>query len=122
MVIVILVGLTLILRRRAFAGAAIFLLQALVFSTALHFKPDLIPFGIAISVLVIFVLLRFGLLALVMLQATFHLTFARPIAFDPSSWTLTTSLTAIIVFVAVLAWAFKTAIGGQPIFSTLLEE
>ncbi len=122
-VIVVLVALTLIFRRRAYAGAALVLILATGFSLALQFKPILVPFGLAIAALSGFILLRFGLLATVMLQTTFALTFAYPIAFDPSSWTITTSIVSIIAVVAILAWSFKTAIGGQPMFSAkLLDE
>jgi serine/threonine-protein kinase len=121
--VMVLVTLTILVQRRAVAVGALLLLQIAVYSVALQGNPRIIPWGIAIATLVIFILVRFGLLATVMLHTVFGLTFQYPIALDPASWTVTTALVPIVAIAAILFWSFRIAVGDQPLFSgTLLAE
>jgi serine/threonine-protein kinase len=118
--IIALVALTIVLRRRSLAVVALALVIITGFTAAFHGNPHLVPFGVCIAVLLTFVMVRFGLLAFAALQATFSMTFAYPIGLDFSSWTVATALVPLVVTTAAAAWAFKTALGGQPVFSGAL--
>jgi len=114
---VLLVFFTMILRRRTLGTAALFLLQFAVYTIALHGDLHLVAIGALVSALLTFITVRFGLLAIAVVQFIFGITFAYPILFDASSWTLGPTLVPIIVIALLALWAFKTALGDQPIFA-----
>jgi len=123
MFMVLLVTFTILLRRRSLGTAALFLLLTGALAVAYHGDMKLMPFGIAIAALVTFVAVRFGLLAVAVLQFAFECTFPYPLALDLPAWTLPTVAVPIVIVVALAIWAFRTSLGDQPIFSgALLDE
>jgi len=113
---VLLVTLTILLRRRSLGIAALVLLILTALTAAYHGNPHLIPFGVAVAAILTFVLVRSGLLAVAVLQAVFGMTFAYPFTFGVASWATSTSLVSVAIITALSVWAFKTSLGGQSIF------
>ena len=120
---VLLVMFTIVLRRRSLGTAALFLLIAGALAVAYHGDLKLIPFGIAIAALITFVTVRFGLLAVAVLQFVFECTFPYPLALDLPAWTLPTVAVPLVIIAVLSLWAFRTALGSQTILSgALLDE
>jgi serine/threonine-protein kinase len=72
--------------------------------------------GLGVSAALIFVFLRFGLLALVF--ATFFNHFLEfPLTTDSSSWYAGTSLFLLLVLAALAVYGFRIALAGRPMFS-----
>jgi eukaryotic-like serine/threonine-protein kinase len=116
-VTVILVTFTILLRRRSLGVAALTLFQIAAFAAAYHGDRNLVPFGVAIAILITFIAVRFGLLAIAVVQLIFGITFHYPLLFEPSQWTFAIACLPVAAIAAIVFWAFKTSLGGQPLFS-----
>jgi serine/threonine-protein kinase len=109
----------IVLRRRSLAAAALFLMTLTFFALSVAQRPASIPSYVAIAVLLTFITLRYGLVALVVTQATFFALFGAPLL--PGAGWATASAPLTLAAVIVLAvWAFHTSLGGQPMFSPAL--
>jgi hypothetical protein len=64
----------------------------------------------------VFVLVRFGLLAMIVSQFVFQLTSLVPIAFDLSAPYITSSYLCLGAVIVLAAYGFHTAMGGRPVF------
>lgn len=79
-----------------------------------------LPIHILQYVLIIFVMLRFGLLSFVVGQVMANILLVFPITADFSTW-YSGSVIFVLVFIAVLAgFAFHTALAGRPLFQAKL--
>ncbi|MEO8381463.1 MAG: serine/threonine-protein kinase [Acidobacteriota bacterium] len=113
--LVVLVAFMLVLRRRMLAVAGLGLVMMLGFYFALG-TLDLLP--IAITVMIVFVTARYGLLAIAMTQATFHTVFHFPF-YTVGGWQAV-NLIPLLALVAAALWSFRTSLGGQSPFSASL--
>ena len=78
----------------------------------------LIFFGLAV-----FVLIRFGLLALVANAVVYFILQNFPLTTRGSAWYAGISLAGILILAAITFYAFYTSLGGRPVFgSAVLEE
>ena len=107
----------LLLRNQWAAGVAFALLFSLlnafenlpVLNTIASF---LILFGFA------FVLLRWGLLAMAVCSVVSQSVGNIPITTHGSAWYFANSAFVIVCVLALVAWAFRTAVGGQKVFKS----
>ncbi len=81
----------------------------------------LLAIGSVMAMLLV-VLLRFGLLALVVMSFFGTVTFDSPIPLDFSSWYVGASLLCLAVAAAVAGYGFHTALAGRPLFRDELLE
>ena len=111
---VVLMVLTILFRRRAFAvaGAWLLLFAGFLFASMMMF-----PVFAIITTLAIFVAARYGLLASAAMQAVYAAMVFYPLP-DAAAWYTARGLIAPAVVVAIAIWAFRTSLGGQRLFST----
>jgi Protein kinase domain len=118
---IVLMILTIVLRRRALAAVGIGVLMFGVYLSASRDVTMLAGFAM-LSILVAVMTARFGLLATATFHATFALTFFSPIP-AAISWYTAAGLVAPVFVVLAAIWAFRTSLGGQsPWHSALLDE
>jgi serine/threonine-protein kinase len=119
----LLVLLQLVLRRRWLAVAACFALLSLygTFWRGESFYVSL-AFSMVRAAAGLWVLSRFGLLALTVCGAAFYWLSAAPLTLDLTAWYSGLTLIEAAVLVAVAAWAMRSALGGQPLFAHRLLE
>lgn len=122
MIIILLMIFMIVLRRRALAGAALFLVYLTFFWLSVAQRPASIPSYLAIASLLAFVMLRYGLVAITVTQATFFALFRAPLL-PGAGWATATAPVTLATVIALALWAFHTSLGGQPMFSSkLLDE
>jgi predicted Ser/Thr protein kinase len=121
--VVLLVGLAIILRRRSLAALGLYLLQLAVFAIASGGNPYVFAGTVIIAAIWTAVIVRVGLLGIVTAQTIFGAAFFFTVAIDAPSWMLASTVAPIVFIVLLSAFAFRTALAGQPMFSTkLLDE
>ncbi|MEA2325045.1 MAG: eukaryotic-like serine/threonine-protein kinase [Thermoanaerobaculia bacterium] len=121
--IVILIGLAIILRRRSFAAVGLYLLQLAIYAVASGGNRYIFASSLVIAAIWTLVTVRVGLLGIATAQTIFGAIFFLPISIDASSWMLPSTIAPVIFVVLLTAFAFRTALGGQPMFSAkLLDE
>ncbi|HEV7765352.1 MAG TPA: serine/threonine-protein kinase [Thermoanaerobaculia bacterium] len=116
----VLVLLTIVLRRRSFATAGF---AALLFAGYLMASTDIIfmsSFVIIVAAYTI-VVTRYGLLAAAAMQLTFEITFRHPHP-DAFAWYTLRGIVPLVLLLALMVWAFVTALGGQKAFANVLDE
>jgi hypothetical protein len=75
------------------------------------------------SSLAVFVIIRFGLLALVANFMVFNILQNFPLTTQGSAWYSGISLTGILLMAVMVFYGFRTSLGGRPVFgSAVLEE
>jgi hypothetical protein len=107
--------LTIVLRRRPLAAAAFF---ALMFAGYLMASTDLawMPGFALIAAIFTFVVTRYGLLAAAAMHLTFMATFFYPHP-DAFAWYTLRGIIPLLLLLALMVWAFVTALGGQRAFA-----
>ena len=75
-----------------------------------------LPFAILMAILLVFVVLRFGLLAVAVGGVVAPLLTNSPITLDFSRWYAGRSLFALAVVVAIALYGFRVALGSRPVF------
>lgn len=118
-IVVLIVIFMIVLRRRALAGAALCAVYLTYFALAVAQRPASIPSYVAIAVLLSFLTLRYGLVALCVTQATFVALFAAPLL-PGAGWATAAAPVTLAVVIPLALWAFHTSLGGQPMFSAAL--
>jgi len=73
-------------------------------------------FGAVQTALLVFVMLRFGLLALIASSFVFELLLLSPMTADFSVWYAGASLFALVGVAAMAAFAFHSSLAGRPLF------
>jgi hypothetical protein len=73
-------------------------------------------FGVVETALLVFVMLRFGLVALIASSFVYELLLLFPITADFSVWYAGTSLFALLSVAAIAAFAFHSSLAGRPLF------
>ncbi len=115
--VILLVVLAIILRRRSLATAALYILLVTAFAFASSGNPYILASALVINAILTAVIVRVGLLGIITAQTMFAVAFTLPISVDFSAWYLPSAI-APAIFIAILtAFAFRTAIGNQPMWS-----
>jgi hypothetical protein len=102
-----------ILRKEWLAASAFVLLYAV---PSFLDGPISGAFGLVVSAAFIFVILRFGLLALVFANYFGHML-QFPLTTDSSAWYAGTSLFVLLFLAALAVYGFRIALAGRPMFS-----
>jgi hypothetical protein len=120
---ILLVILTMILRKRSLAIGGLFVANIAFFMVAIAGqRPAEIPAFIVIAALVTFIIVRYGVLAIAVTQASFFAMIGAPDLIGAGS-IATFAPVALIAIVATAIWAFRVSLGGQSPFSaSLLDE
>jgi len=104
------------LLRKTWAAAAMFVL----FQIASDFHSGESAYNLILMLLAsglsLFIIFRFGLLALQASYLFFALLFIFPITTDLSAWYSGIGLTGLAILLAFAFYAFHTSLGGQPLF------
>jgi serine/threonine-protein kinase len=118
-IMLLLLLLTLVTRRERVAVALLGLALAPLFFGSGNLALDLVVGGLVSSV-TLFVLLRFGMLALVFME--FFLLFFNfyPVTAELTAWYAGASAFAAALGVALILYGLKTSLAGQPLFRTSL--
>jgi hypothetical protein len=123
LLVVFLVGMVIVLRRRSLAIAALYLLQLAVFAVASNGNPYVLASSVFIAAIWTAVTVRVGLLGIATAQTIFNIAFFLTLAIDAPSWLLPSTIAPILFILVLTAFAFRTALGSQPMFSArLLDE
>jgi hypothetical protein len=112
-----------VLRRERLAFGAIWLLLTIMEILVSQTNVLMMPFtGLAV-LLVVFVLYRYGLLALVSAMFFFHLWVFFPMTTDLTAWYAFDFVVGLIICVALAVYGFYVSLAGQTLFGgRLLEE
>jgi hypothetical protein len=109
--------LRVVLRRDWLAAGGFVLIYALLSALASTAAPGIgALFSLAQTALLVFVMLRFGLLALIASAFVYVLFVLFPITADFSVWYAGASLFAVLTVAAVAAFAFRASLAGRPLF------
>ncbi|HEY0139970.1 MAG TPA: serine/threonine-protein kinase [Thermoanaerobaculia bacterium] len=114
----VMVLFSMLLRKRLRAAVAVGVLTVIAFALAIP-SYWMLPFSIAISILLTLIAARYGLLAFAATQATFAMLFPNPAPLD-GSWTTTLALIPIVFILTAAAFAFKTSLGTQSAWNVAL--
>lgn len=104
-----------ILRRERLAAFALWLIAAVALSLT-HESPGTLPFAFVGAGLVVWVLYKYGLLALITADFVIHLSIFYPITSDLTAWYAGDFVLALIVFLGLIVFGFYTSLAGQPLF------
>jgi hypothetical protein len=116
-----LVLLTIILRKRALAAGVLFLIVLITSLGRLAGQHELIPFYVAVAALQTFVVVRYGLIAFAALNTTYFVLLF--VSAETSSWIAAPSMIHVAAIVALALWAFRVSLGGQTLWHPdLLED
>ena len=113
------------LLRKEWAAAVVWVLLFTIFEAAgtRSTPPVVLVTWLIGNSLAVFLLIRFGLLALVASQFFNNLLSNFPLTTQMSSWYAGLSLAGILLIAAMVFYAFYTSLGGRPIFGgPVLEE
>lgn len=114
---VLLMLLTVLLRRRAFAVAAFFLLMTTLFAIFAGITAPEVPWLVLMWSITVFVLTRYGLLAMVCQHVGFGALFFFPPP-APLGWQTARALIPIAFVLIIAIWAVRTSVGNQKLFAT----
>ena len=107
--------LYIILRKERLAALALWLIAALALSLA-HETLAGMPFVSLSAFLVVWVLYRYGLLALISAIFFVHLIVFFPVTSDFSAWYAGDFVLALIIALALAVYGFYISLAGQPLF------
>jgi hypothetical protein len=111
----------IVLRRERLAALAVWLIVAVALSLT-HETPAGVPFSALAVFLLIWVLYRYGLLALITALFFLHLVIFYPITSDLSAWYAGDFVLALIVSLALAVFGFYTSLAGEPLFRGALPD
>ena len=113
----------LILRKDRIAVLALWLLLTVMLALVAEATLVMIPFIAIATGLVVFTLVRFGLLAVIMVVFFSHLIVFYPVTTELRAWYALDFTIALVIAIALAAYGFYISLGGQKLLSgTLLEE
>lgn len=110
-----------LLRRQWLAVVTTGLLVVAINLGSENFSVEL-PLAVVVAVLSVFTLLRFGILALAVVNACSSILVAFPLTLDFSRWYAGRTLFALAAILGMTAFGFRTALGNRPVFGTPLED
>ena len=117
----VLLLLFMILRRERLAAFALWFIMAIALSLTLETAIG-IPFACVSALLLMWVLYRYGLLALISAIFFLHLMIFYPITSDLSAWYAADFVLALIICLALAGFSFYISLAGQPLFRGALPE
>jgi serine/threonine-protein kinase len=79
-------------------------------------------YGAAAGLIMLFGLLRFGLLVVILLLFTMTVVDHTPLTLNPSLWYAPASYLALGTVAALVMYGLRTSIAGQPVLGALLDE
>lgn len=119
----VLVLLRVLLRKGWVAAAVFVLLFTFLTAAASQFAPVALVTGLIYWGLLVFLLIRFGLLAFAAQGIFVGLCQSFPLTTQGSAWYAGISLAGILLMAAMAFYGFYTSLGGRPIFGrAVLEE
>lgn len=107
--------LYIILRRERLAALALWLIAATALSLTQETAAG-VPFACLAAAMVVWVLYRYGLLALVVAIYFLHLMIFFPITSEFSAWYATDFVLALLIALALAGFGFYTSLAGEPLF------
>ncbi|HEX6188278.1 MAG TPA: hypothetical protein VFZ40_09370, partial [Pyrinomonadaceae bacterium] len=107
--------LYIILRKELLAAIAVWLIGALALSLT-HETLAGVPFACIAAFLVVWVLYRYGLLAVMSAVFFQHLIIFFPVTSDFTAWYAADFVLALIISLALAVFGFYTSLAGQPLF------
>ena len=110
-----------LLRKEWAAAVAFVLLFTVFFNSPVLFAgsrsaPVALVIGLILNSLSVFLLIRFGLLALVVSVVFGFCFLSLPLTTQGSAWYAGISLTGILLMAAMAFYGFYTSLGGRPVF------
>jgi len=112
-----------ILRRERLALIPLWLLILALSMLVMQASLMMIPLVALYSIIFIFVLYRYGLLALAFALFVNHLWVFFPLTSDFTAWYATDFVISLVICIALAVYGFYTSLGGQPVFKGgLLQE
>jgi serine/threonine-protein kinase len=122
LLLISLVFFTLLLRKRVLAGTTLALILVAYLCMSVAQRPASVPSYLVIALMLAFLALRYGPVALVVTQGTFFAFLSAPLL-PGAGWATATAPVTLAAVIALALWAFHTSLGGQPMFSaSLLDE
>ncbi len=117
----VLLLLYIIMRRERVAAVVVWLIGSLALSLT-HETLLAVPLSCFAVFLLVWVLYRYGLLALISAVFFLHLAIFYPVTSDFSAWYAADFVLALIISLALVVFAFYTSLAGQPLFRASLTD
>jgi len=111
--------LYMIVRRERVAAIVLWVIATAALSLT-HETPAGIPFSVLTTLMVVWLLYRYGLLALISAIFILHLTIFYPVTSDFSAWYATDFVLALFISLVLVVFGFYTSLAGQPLFRNSL--
>jgi serine/threonine-protein kinase len=105
----------IIVRRERIAALVVWLIGAVTLSLT-HEAAAGVPFACLGAALVVWLLYRYGLLALIVALFFVHLVIFYPVTSEFSAWYATDFVLALLIALALAAFGFYTSLAGEPLF------
>ncbi|HET9479159.1 MAG TPA: hypothetical protein VFO72_07445, partial [Pyrinomonadaceae bacterium] len=114
--------LYIVLRGERVAAIALWLIAAAALSLTQE-AAAAVPFACLAAALAVWLLYRYGLLALIVAEFFLHLMIFYPVTSDFSAWYAGDFVLALIISLALVGFGFYTSLAGEPLFrSTRLDD
>jgi len=107
--------LYIILRRERVAAIALWVIAAAALSLT-HEAPAAIPFACLAAALIVWLLYRYGLLAVIVAEFFLHLIIFYPLTSDFSAWYAGDFVLGLMIALALAGFGFYTSLAGEPLF------
>jgi len=117
----VLLLLYIVLRRERLAAIVLWLIMTVALSLTNETVIS-VPFAALTGFLVVWVLYRYGFLALISSLLFMHLMIFYPITSEFSAWYAGDYVLGLIVLLALLVFAFYTSLAGQPLLRASLPD
>jgi hypothetical protein len=113
-----------VLSRRQWLAAGLFILLRTIADDSMYYAPmKLVPYSVFIATVLVFLILRSGLVGLISSLVALNMLDNFPVTFNFSAWYADSGIFVSLAVLALAAWGFYTSLGGQKVFqSRLLEE
>jgi hypothetical protein len=111
----------IVLRKERLAAIVLWVIMTVALSLT-HETVAGVPFAALASAMVVWLLYRYGLLALISAIFFLHLTIFFPITSDLSAWYAGDFVLALIISLALAGYGFYTSLAGEPLFRGALPD
>jgi hypothetical protein len=113
----------LILRKRWAAVGAVWLFATFVGFSPDEFWPVELPVAMIASTVVLFLMLRFGVLTVAISFAAMSILEASPLTLDPDAWYFGRSMVSLLFYATLIGYGFWASLGEKSAFAVpLLDE